>query len=52
MPYTDGAVRLIADGPILEISHRAGLIASPIRPLGGTLTVEADGTFDVARLSR
>lgn len=52
MPYTGGPVRLIADGPILEISHRSGLLASPIRPLGDSLTVDAEGSHEVTRLSR
>ena len=37
-PYS-GDVRVIVDGPVLEIASAAGLFAAPITPHGTTLTV-------------
>jgi beta-fructofuranosidase len=47
MPYAGGPLRIIADGPILEVSSRAGVVAAPIRPSGDSLTVTADGALEV-----
>jgi beta-fructofuranosidase len=52
MPYAGGPLRIIADGPILEVSSRSGVIAAPIRPKGDALTIDADGDVEVYRLVR
>jgi beta-fructofuranosidase len=52
MPYTGGEIRLIADGPILEVSSRAGVIATAIAPHGPTLAFQADGRLEVFELTR
>ena len=38
LPYS-GDVRLILDGPVLEVSSTGGLFGSPISPQGTTLTL-------------
>lgn len=52
MPYVNGSVRIIADGPVLEVSSRAGLIAAVIRPSGDSLLVHADGHVELYDLHR
>lgn len=52
MPYVADPVRIIADGPILEVSSRAGVLAAAIRPNGDSLAVDADGDFELHRLHR
>lgn len=52
MPYTGGLLRIVVDGPILEVSTRAGVIAASIRPGGSTLAFEADGDLEVHQLER
>ncbi len=43
MPFAGGSVRLVIDGPVLEISTGSGLVAAIIQPGGGELTIDADG---------
>ena len=44
----DGAIRLIADGPILELSSAAGVFAAVIEPRGSDLQVSAScGSLEV-----
>ena len=45
-PYS-GDVRVIFDGPVLEIASGAGLFAAPITPNGTTLTVRG-GNSEIA----
>jgi beta-fructofuranosidase len=45
MPYDRGSVRVMVDGPVLEVSTSAGLLAMPITPSGSALTFEGDGTL-------
>jgi beta-fructofuranosidase len=52
MPYAAGPVRIVADGPILEVSSRAGVVAAAIRPAGDSLTVVADGSIEIHALER
>ena len=42
-----GEVRVIVDGPALEVRSRAGLFGAPIAPRGDTLTVTAGDGSDV-----
>ena len=42
-PYA-GDVRIILDGPVLEIASAAGLFAAPITPNGTTLTVRGSNS--------
>jgi beta-fructofuranosidase len=47
-----GDVRLIIDGPVLEVSSAAGLFGAAIRPAGGALVIAATtGGLDVFRLA-
>ena len=47
-----GDVRVIIDGPVLEVSSAAGLFGAAIRPAGGDLTITATtGGLDVFRLA-
>jgi beta-fructofuranosidase len=43
MPYDGGPVRLIVDGPVVEVSARLGLLALPLAPAGPDLDLTADG---------
>jgi beta-fructofuranosidase len=43
LPYS-GDVRIILDGPVLEITSAAGLFAAPIAPNGTTLTVRGSNS--------
>jgi beta-fructofuranosidase len=52
MPYADGPVRVVVDGPIIEVSSRAGVLAAAIRPAGDSLSVEADGDLELHDLRR
>ena len=52
MPFVGGAVRLIVDGPTLEVSSRYGLIGAAIAPQGTTLQFSTDSTVDVWALVR
>jgi beta-fructofuranosidase len=52
MPYVAGPVRVIIDGPILEVSSRTGVMAAAIRPGGETLSVDADGGLELYDLHR
>jgi beta-fructofuranosidase len=52
MPYPGGEIRLIVDGPILEVSSRGGVIATAIAPHATTLAFRADGRLEVFELSR
>ncbi|HEV7743118.1 MAG TPA: glycoside hydrolase family 32 protein [Pseudolysinimonas sp.] len=45
MPFTGGAVRLVLDGPLIEVSVADGLVAAAIRPDGTSLAFEGDGTL-------
>lgn len=45
MPFSGGPVRVVADGPVLEVSTRDGLIAAAIRPDGASLAFEGNGTL-------
>lgn len=40
---SSGDVRIIVDGPILEVSSRAGLFAAPIKPLSNDWRLEGSG---------
>lgn len=42
-----GEVRVIVDGPVLEVGSRGGLFGAPIAPRGDTLTVTAGDDSDV-----
>ena len=47
-----GDVRVLIDGPVLEVSSAAGLFGAAIRPAGGDLTITATtGGLDVFRLA-
>lgn len=46
-----GEIRLLLDGPILEISSASGIFGAPIEPEGDELTVTATGTVDVYPLA-
>lgn len=52
MPYVAGPVRVIVDGPIIEVSSRAGVLAAAIRPGGESLSVDADGDLELFDLQR
>jgi beta-fructofuranosidase len=52
MPYDGGLVRIIIDGPVLELSTRSGVLAAPIGPPAAGVTIAADGTWDVYALTR
>jgi beta-fructofuranosidase len=54
MPYDDGPVRVIVDGPTLEVSTAGGLIGSAIAPAGDSLRFEVDAasTLEVWALRR
>jgi len=43
MPYDGGPVRLVVDGPVVEVSARLGLLALPLDPAGRDLDLTADG---------
>lgn len=43
MPFAGGEVRLVIDGPVLEVSTRSGVMAAAIRPQGTSLRFEGDG---------
>ena len=45
MPFGGGAVRIVADGPVLELSTRSGLIAAAIQPDGASLAFDGDGVL-------
>ena len=47
MPDDAGDVRVIVDGPIIEVSTRAGVIAAPIVSPGDGLRLSADGALRV-----
>jgi beta-fructofuranosidase len=47
MPYSGGAIRIILDGPTLEISTVEGLLGASIDPQGDTLTVQTDGEVQI-----
>lgn len=49
MPFDRGHVRVIIDGPIMEISTPCGVMAAAIQPTGDELTVTGDG--DIRHLS-
>ncbi|HLL63369.1 MAG TPA: glycoside hydrolase family 32 protein [Propionibacteriaceae bacterium] len=42
MPYDGGPVRLVVDGPVVEVSARLGLLALPLEPLGPDLDLTAE----------
>jgi beta-fructofuranosidase len=46
-----GEIRLLVDGPILEISSASGIFGAQIEPEGDDLTVTATGTVDVHPLA-
>lgn len=52
MPHDGGPVRVIVDGPIVEISSRGGVMATAIRPGGDSLAVDADGDLELHALHR
>lgn len=52
MPYTGGPLRIVVDGPIIEVSMRTGVIAAPIRPSGPAIAVEFDGDLEAYQLER
>jgi beta-fructofuranosidase len=52
MPHDGGDVRLVVDGPTLEISTRSGLLAAAISPAGDSLDVECDGHAVIHGLAR
>lgn len=52
MPHDGTAVRVVIDGPTLEISARSGLLAAPIAPAGESLVIRGDGALAVADLAR
>ena len=43
MPYDGDPVRLIVDGPLVEVSTRRGVLALPLDPAGPHLDIAADG---------
>ncbi|WP_165070447.1 hypothetical protein [Marisediminicola senii] len=43
----DGDIRIILDGPILELSSRAGVFACPIEPLQGEWRLEVESRIVV-----
>jgi hypothetical protein len=45
-------VRLIVDGPTLEVSTRWGVLGAPIAPAGSGLEVSADGRVGMWPLTR
>jgi beta-fructofuranosidase len=47
VPESAGAVRVLVDGPILEISTEAGIFAAAIAPLGGDLEFAGDGELEL-----
>lgn len=52
MPYAGGPVRVIVDGPVLEVSGRSGLIGAAVAPQGESLRVHSDSPVNVWRLAR
>lgn len=52
MPHAGGPVRVVVDGPIIEVSSRAGVLAAAIRPAGDSLSVGADGDLELHDLRR
>jgi beta-fructofuranosidase len=52
MPHVAGAMRIVVDGPIIEVSTSGGVLAAAIRPSGGALTVENDGDLELFDLHR
>jgi beta-fructofuranosidase len=47
IPASAGSVRLLVDGPIIEISTEAGIFAAAITPLGGDLEFAGDGDLEL-----
>jgi beta-fructofuranosidase len=45
MPFSGGNLRIVVDGPVLEASSRDGLMAARVRPAGGSLAFDGDGTM-------
>jgi beta-fructofuranosidase len=52
MPSESGDVRVIVDGPIIEVSSRGGVIAAPIAAPGNGLELTTEGRVRVWPLSR
>lgn len=52
MPHDGSSVRVIVDGPALEISTRTGVIAAPITQAGESVGFSADGELQVYPLSK
>lgn len=53
MPYSGGAVRIILDGPVAELSTADGILGCAIAPVGERLTVDAGSVPIIIRqLSR
>jgi beta-fructofuranosidase len=42
MPWTGGPLRVVVDGPVLEISSRDGLLGGPVEPIDRMLPVRGD----------
>jgi len=42
VPYRGGAIRIIVDGPLVEVSSELGIVASAIRAASGALVVTGD----------
>jgi beta-fructofuranosidase len=52
MPYVGGSVRVVVDGPILEVSSRCGVIGGAAPFAGSALELIADSPVDVWPLAR
>ncbi len=52
MPHDGGPVRIVADGPIVEISTASGLVAAPVPSTGGAVEARGDGQVALFGLAR
>ena len=52
MPHDGSTVRVILDGPALEVSTSAGVMAAPIAPAGRSVALSGDGELLVYSLTR
>ena len=52
MPFDGGAVRVVVDGPVLEVSSRRGLLGAAIPAAGASVGVTADSELRVWPLER
>ena len=52
MPFSDGPVRIIVDGPTLEVSTDGGVFAVPVAPAADSLEIAASEPVKIWQLAR